>query len=517
MNRGIVSVVALLVVFAMASGTAAQSGNETPSKQPSSASGGNETADPQPTSSTSGRQNGTDSKEDPDDGRDDGTDDSDTTDEKSAERTPRDDGKTCEGAECKEYCKEQYDTSDAQECRERHCDAYPEAEACRKGKQTRQPAPTATRKPEPRPDERQPSQDAPCTHCDALQIAPKSMRYVSFGTEGGDTLTNYAVRGNVLLESASIDFDETPQLKRSGNVLMAKSDDVRLRIHDNPTGLLHYKGDEEFRLTFPADASIVTVAQGDDGSGYKITYASGAVAILRLRDAQWDGQSVSTEKFAALHFPDKEVKQASESEHKKRVNEATEKGRVGANVRIAKTTTAPSAVAGIESVVEPAEITSYDDVDVTVDPIPDVATNQTPLRVVVSAELDEGRTITLDLDPALFPGLEEVGVEDALELRYYDLHDDGTETEVVFRQAASLSDVLDATDDGGQPEYWIVEDADGLQVLVSVPHWSAHAITLASVAEILTEPSVLMGIVAGIGGAAAASLVMLRPRREEPL
>ena len=80
--------------------------------------------------------------------------------------------------------------------------------------------------------------------------------------------------------------------------------------------------------------------------------------------------------------------------------------------------------------------------------------------------------------------------------------------------AADLTDILDPDDDGGQPEYWVVRDADGIQLMVSVPHWSVHAITVSSFGAFVTQPSVLLGIGAGVVGVGVAALLMLRPRKD---
>jgi hypothetical protein len=153
------------------------------------------------------------------------------------------------------------------------------------------------------------------------------------------------------------------------------------------------------------------------------------------------------------------------------------------------------------------QVLAYDDLDVQVN-LPAAAGAGVPIAVRLSANLTEGRTIILHVDPALLGN----STEDRLDLHYFDDHEDGTQTEVVFARAASLADVLDPTDDGGRPEYWVVSDADGLQVLVSVPHWSVHTVVLSGLGAIL-QPSVLVGIVAGSAGIAVAAVAMFWPRR----
>jgi len=102
-------------------------------------------------------------------------------------------------------------------------------------------------------------------------------------------------------------------------------------------------------------------------------------------------------------------------------------------------------------------------------------------------------------------------------LRYFDRNDDGTRTEVVIREASSIDDVLNSNDDAGQPEYWITQDLDGTQhVLVSIPHFSVHELTIASIGGVLA-PSVMVGLGVGLAGTLVAAIVLFRPRRRGEL
>jgi hypothetical protein len=153
------------------------------------------------------------------------------------------------------------------------------------------------------------------------------------------------------------------------------------------------------------------------------------------------------------------------------------------------------------------QVLAYDDLAVQVR-LPGTAAASAPIAVQLSANLTEGRTVVLHVDPALLGN----ATADRLDLHYYDDHADGSRTEAVFARAGSLADALDPTDDDGRPEYWVVADADGLQVLVSVPHWSTHTVTLAGLGALL-QPSVLAGALAGAAGIAVAAVALFWPRR----
>jgi hypothetical protein len=308
------------------------------------------------------------------------------------------------------------------------------------------------------------------------------------------TLTDYRVDGKPTLDRLVLDVGNgSLQTGRSGDMLVVGDADTRLRLHDNPVGQIEFKGsDGSVRLTFPAGASIRTAEPGA-----RITYPDGRVALLVADHAAWSGHDVTLTGFFAFHVVRAdgpfEGDGVADAKLRAKLQDAVESRHLGAEVSIRLRQT--------------VEKVSYDDVDVEVPP-PDAASGT--IRVQLSANLTQGRTVVLHVDPALVRN----STPSRLDLRYYDVHPDGTQTEVVFARASSLQDVLDPTDDAGQPEYWVVQDPDGLQVLVSVPHWSIHAVTLSGLGELL-QPSVLAGIVAGAAGTVLAGAAMFWPRRRE--
>jgi len=67
--------------------------------------------------------------------------------------------------------------------------------------------------------------------------------------------------------------------------------------------------------------------------------------------------------------------------------------------------------------------------------------------------------------------------------------DDGAVSALEAREADSLDDVLNPADDGEAPEYWVVQDKNGFQVLVSFPHFSTKKVTIQSADAEKLEPS----------------------------
>ncbi len=343
--------------------------------------------------------------------------------------------------------------------------------------------------------------------------------WIAFDVDASNaTLLNYSVDGLLALAAVHLGLDDgNLTIERQGSTLRVLDGEAELRLHDEPNGLIRFKGESgNVTLDFPDGAAIERAEHGA-----RIAYAGGRDGHLLAENATWlDNDTVRLDGFFAFHVPPaggaapehEDKPELQEVEDRKQ--EAIERRTLGAEITLKPRPSGPGASSLAPAANDSVEILAYDDVEVAVD-LPGQAAPGSPLRVVVSSELDEGRTIVLNVDEAL---LESTDPAD-LVLRYFDLHNqtDGSmiETEVVFHAAASLQDVLEPADDGGQPEFWVVEDANGVQVLISVPHWSAHAITVASIATALHAPSVTVGIVAG----AAASLVMgallVWPRRRD--
>ncbi|HUR25589.1 MAG TPA: hypothetical protein VM327_06210 [Candidatus Thermoplasmatota archaeon] len=349
-------------------------------------------------------------------------------------------------------------------------------------------------------------------------------RWISFRVDAANaSLLDYRVDGLLVAESIHLETgSDNLTVHSTGSALRIGDEDTELVLHDDPTGLVRLKADDgSLTIILPEGSSA---QRSTDGDIARIAYEGGRVGHLRADNATFlDGHTILASGFLALLVPEGRQDEAKAEHHDEaesgHVTDAIEHRRVGAEITLRPAHKGQAAMAsgadtpgtGNGSV----EVLAYDDVEVQVQmPAGDHATPDAPIRIEVSADLDEGRTIVLNVERSLLESVDP----DALVLRYFDLHDqsDGSvlETEVVFRQAAGLQDVLDPTDDSGNPEYWVVEDANGLQVLASVPHWSAHAITMGSLAR-LTGPNVMAGLALGVAGSLLAAGVLFWPRRPE--
>lgn len=352
------------------------------------------------------------------------------------------------------------------------------------------------------------------------EFANGTGRWVSFRVDAANaSLLDYRVDGLLVAESIHLETgSDNLTVRSTGSALRIGDEDTELVLHDDPTGLIRLKGDDgSLTILLPGNATVRHTA---DGSAARIEYMGGRSGHLRSENATFlDDHTVLATGFFALLVPHEREDDSppgddeGERRHEE-VKEAIEDRRIGAEITLRQP--APSIAAAIEgNATEGIEVLAYDDVQVQVQmPSSGVATPEAPIRIEVSAELDEGRTIVLNVDRSLL----ESSDPKSLVLGYFDLYEqaDGSvlETEVLFSQASSLQDILDPTDDGGSPEYWVVEDANGLQLLASVPHWSAHAITLGSLA-LITAPSVMAGLMIGVAGSVVAGAVLFWPRRSE--
>lgn len=87
--------------------------------------------------------------------------------------------------------------------------------------------------------------------------------------------------------------------------------------------------------------------------------------------------------------------------------------------------------------------------------------------VTIASTADFGKTVIVSLDPATVAGMASGNAEILFDAQ-------------VAMQASSYADILNANDDAGVAEYFVLAGEAGTQVLVSIPHFSVHTVTLKS-------------------------------------
>ncbi|MHB1261205.1 MAG: hypothetical protein ACYC2H_05760 [Thermoplasmatota archaeon] len=411
---------------------------------------------------------------------------------------------------------------EVQACRERYCRNHPDDPRCPRAEQGDDEEGQADGGPSEwrrwcRDEAHEDEQRDRCRQ-ELSEFANGTGRWVSFRVDAANaSLLDYRVDGLLVAESIHLETgSDNLTVRSTGSALRIGDEDTELVLHDDPTGLIRLKGDDgSLTIILPANA---TVRHSEDGTAARIEFVGGRTGHLRSENATFlDDHTVLASGFLALLIPHEREAESpprndEEQGHDEEVNDAIEDRRIGAEITLHQPAPAIAAAAD-GNATDGVEVLAYDDVQVQVQmPSNGVATPEAPIRIEVSADLAEGRTIVLNVNRTLL----ESSDPKSLVLGYFDLHEqaDGSilETEVLFRQASSLQDVLDPTDDGGSPEYWVVEDANGLQLMASVPHWSAHAITLSSLA-LITAPNVMAGLMIGVAGSLVAGAVLFWPRR----
>ncbi len=93
------------------------------------------------------------------------------------------------------------------------------------------------------------------------------------------------------------------------------------------------------------------------------------------------------------------------------------------------------------------------------------------LSILVSGEdSTTGKTIVINTESGYFKNTDNIIINYDGEL---------------IKIADDINDILNPSDDSSRAEYLILQGADGVQILVSIPHFSDHQITIYSVSEIV--------------------------------
>lgn len=87
------------------------------------------------------------------------------------------------------------------------------------------------------------------------------------------------------------------------------------------------------------------------------------------------------------------------------------------------------------------------------------------VEITIGSAAHEGKTLLVSLDPDTIPGM----ARGKAAIKF-----DGE----LVAQASSYADILDPSDDGDLAEYFVLAGEAGTQVLVSIPHFSVHTVTL---------------------------------------
>lgn len=331
----------------------------------------------------------------------------------------------------------------------------------------------------------------------------EGLQTISFDVLGdGVGLGNYTVGDLVVV--ARMEYQPAPTNTthyRVGQLHTLTLDDDTLRVQDGRTGLVSYKAGPDdigaLTITFPAGSAI---ERGQRGA---IVHFGDREGALVFSDAQWTGDStLSVSGFVSFHLRPFVPATDPDEADDERLTRAIADRMIGAEVTVNTSVTGISSTDAGDGVT----VETFDDVDVSVQRPAGAVTRDTPLTIRVSAELDEGRTFVANIPAPLLGG-------SGVEVRGFTVNDDGTRTELLLKEADDLQDILDPSDDGGDFEYWIVHDRNGVQVLVSAAHFSTHEFAISGFGEVAAQVSLVAGVAVGVLGAIVAAVAMFVPRR----
>lgn len=304
------------------------------------------------------------------------------------------------------------------------------------------------------------------------------------------TFMEFTVGPTMLIERISTS-DATPlHLEQDDRdaVIQATGNGYHLEWMDNPTGLFRYRVPEEgsLLLHLPAGAHVTPTS-----NGFEVAQG-GHQAILRTgphaakHDADHHTLTLTGEGiFWVPRGGDNLVLPGAANQYRQVIMQAVEDRRLGAEITL---TAAGDGGPHHEALL-------YEDLELEALAEPD---KRRVSVTVASDSLHQGRAFVVNIDEGLLDPRGRLKVE------YFDVDPEtGAKTPVKIERAASLTGVLTKTN-GGTPVYWTVMGGDGLQWIVFVPQWSAHAFTITSEHqtarfEVPVTPIMMSVVVAGVG------------------
>jgi hypothetical protein len=319
-------------------------------------------------------------------------------------------------------------------------------------------------------------------------------RFVDFAWDGSTRcVEDYTVSGVLVWDTICLEGGEPGaevELSEHGRVVEVKSGDAKLRLHDNPRGTIAGGSGHNGTLVFALNAALDAGLRAQNHT-LNITGPGNFTAALHADNMTWAGGGATVHGHASFIAHDRDVALPEvANEHRHDIEAAKDRRHVGAEVTVA----GPD-----DDDVDEEVLDEHLEVDVT-----HGTEDGGRVRVEVNATGLGPQTIVVNVAAGLLRG-------DHVVVTYYD-EADGTLKEVPIVEADSLADVLDPTDDS-TPEYWVVHDSDGVQVLVSVPHFSLHVFDVQGALGEL-PPSVLAGALGAVLFVAAAGTGLLVRRKQ---
>jgi hypothetical protein len=235
----------------------------------------------------------------------------------------------------------------------------------------------------------------------------------------------------------------TPKIKKAGAQVKIIGENYEVTAHDNPTAFLKIKSNESIAFSFEAGYNLTK----EKRDVIDICAENFSAAIISNSITISNG--IITVEKKAMFFIRKPI--GIFDVHRGDICEAIENGAMGAETIVQR-----NEGGGYEN-----DTMIYDNVSINITDI-----GQRKVSLTINGEENTtGKTIAINIGNKIFSPSAETIVK-------YD-----NET---IKMAKDVFDILDPNDDGSHPEYLITRGEDGTQILVSIPHFSEHTITIYS-------------------------------------
>ncbi|KAF5425484.1 MAG: putative membrane protein YkoI, partial [Candidatus Methanocomedens sp.] len=292
-------------------------------------------------------------------------------------------------------------------------------------------------------------------------------KYVNFSYNSSTgEITNFTLGATPVFSSILID-DWSPVIKHSGSEIRfemkskSNNDDdedgverITLEIHDNPKGLIKVDVKGNRNVTFVLADGI----SGDVDVSEKLLNLSGALngTLVQIghENGTVDFSTVGNKNFTAkvtdakLMFRTHPVTVMTQAQfnHRNQVTTGIMAGDVGAEVDIEDEDSSSTVV--------------YDSLNISIEQV-----ENNTVSINISSELSQGTTVSLSVSSDILEVMQEENVTILF---------DGEQ----IQMADNYDDIMNPDDDGRAAEYLVVVGSEDVEVLVSIPHFSAHTITI---------------------------------------
>lgn len=330
---------------------------------------------------------------------------------------------------------------------------------------------------------------------------------------GNQSFHGITYDGSVLIQAIEAPGPVERDTYLRGTKAEFRGDDWRVDFHDHgQRTMIGFRSDEAspFLLTLPPDA---TVSSLEPTPLLEITYAtSGIVVRVNYSNGDFvpiggDGANNTTTTQTFLSWGETrfsvwtagQATPAGDVGSNQAIKDAWLNGKIGGEVDVRR---------GQSDGDVAALTTVYNDMELIFEAPPVAGQPGSTYTITVDSPAHEGKTIALNVESGILDPA-------ALDFSYFNVHPNKTVPASIV-QADDIHDVLDPLNDGVVAEWWIIEDINGVQVLISIPHFSIHKIELRTIGDIIVEqPSLVVGVLGAVLVVGIATRAMFRKPREE--